>query len=301
MSFQTTSLDKNKRNLRCLKKRLRLIVSKIMIKMKQLSYFLLPLVLLIFACNSNENSETTTDTSSQVLTEFVHLTFEGALKAKKDIPVAMTLNKTGQSISGEMLYKKVGKPIDLIGNIDDAGTISLQETVDGEITGYYEGQIVDRIFTGLWKSADEKTSFDFSMNISDKDFNTFVKKDLDILKYTGLYEIKPKEGQDADYHYTFEIEQTGEDNIKFLFFGTRGKPSYNMGSLEGNAILKDKIATFNNDDMETCEFQLVFTDNGLTASYLNEKDDCLFGFRVYLQGNYVKTNSDKPVFKNKMR
>jgi hypothetical protein len=268
--------------------------------MKQLSYFLFPVILLLFACNSNEVAETTTDTSSQVLTEFIELTFEGALKAKKDIPVAMKLNKSGQKISGKMLYKKVGQPLNLVGTIDNAGTISLQESLDDEITGSYEGQIVDNIFTGLWKSTDEKTSFDFSLDISEKDFNTFVKKELDILKYTGLYEINPSENQDADYHYTFEIEQTSEDNIKFLFFGSRGKPSYNMGSIAGNAIFKDRTATFETTDYGDCGFQLIFTDNGLTASYLNEKDDCGFGFRVYLQGNYVKTNSDKPTFENKM-
>lgn len=268
--------------------------------MKQSIYLLFSITLLLFACgNSNENKETTS--SNEVLSEFIQLTFEGALKAKKDIPVAMELNKNGQNLSGQMLYKKVGQPIELNGTIDRAGTIFLKESIDEKITGSYEGQIIDNVFNGIWISGDGKTSFDFIMNVSDSDFNSFVKKKAEILKYTGLYEIKPSENQDADYHYTFEIEQTSEDNIKFLFFGTRGKPSYNMGSIDGKAILKNNIAVFENKEYSDCEFQLKFTDSGLEATYLNEKDDCGFGFRVYLQGDYVKTNSDKPTFENKMR
>ena len=222
------------------------------------------------------------------------------LKAKKDIPVAMTLNKNGQNLSGQMLYKKVGQPIELNGTIDDAGTISLKESIDDEITGYYEGQIIDNVFHGIWQSGDKKRSFDFSMNASDKDFNSFVKK-KEILKYTGLYEIKPAEGRDADYHYMFEVEQTGEDNIKFLFYGNRGKPSYNMGSIEGEAVLKAGIATFENNEYGDCAFQIKFRDDGLEALYLDDKNECGFGFGVYLEGDYKKTNSDKPKFENPMR
>ena len=271
--------------------------------MKQLIYFILPITLL-FACNSNENNdnESASASSSEVITEFIELTFEGSLKAKKDIPVAMKLNKAGRKVSGQMLYKKIGQPLNVTGTIDDAGTIKMQESIDDEITGSYEGQIVDNIFTGIWKSANKKTSFDFSLNISDNDFSTFVKeKEIDILKHTGFYEIKPSANQDADYHYTFEIERTSEDNIRFLFNGNRGKPSYNMGSLEGEAIFKDGTATFYSNNLETCGFQLVFSNDGLTASYLDNKDNCEFGFGVYLEGDYIKTNSDKPTFESPMK
>ena len=269
-------------------------------QMKLIAYFF-PIFLLISSCGSNESDETTRENSNQVLTEFTSLNFEGALKAKSDIPIAMTLNKTGQNIVGSMLYKKVGEPIKVIGTIDEAGTIQLQELIDDQVTGSYEGQIINRIFNGIWKSGNGKTSFDFALNTSSKDFSSFIKKKKDLFsQYTGLYEIKPSENQDADYHYLFEIEQTGEDNIKFLFYGSRGKPSYNMGSMEGNAVLKDKFAVYEDDD--NCKFKLTFSENGLKAEALNEEEyDCGFGFGVYFEGDYIKTNSDKPAFENYMR
>lgn len=269
--------------------------------MKQSTYLLLSIIpFLFFACNSSESGETTASSTSQTMTEFVQLAFEGALKAKSDIPVAMKLNKSGQNLHGQMLYKKIGKPIEVNGTIDDAGTISLKESIDDEITGYYEGQIVNNVFNGIWKSGDKKRSLDFSMNVSDNDFSSFVKKEK-ILEYTGLYEIKPEEGRDADYQYTFEIEHLSENNIKFLFYGNRGKPSYNMGSIEGEAVIKGNIATFENNEYGDCAFQLKFGNNGLEALYLDNKNECGFGFGVYLEGDYKKTSSDKPKFENPMR
>lgn len=243
----------------------------------------------------SDNVNNTLKNDIKGFTAFSKLIFEGDLKAKKPIPIVLEVMKTGNDLVGQMLYKKVGEPIPLTGTIDEAGTINLHENLNGSITGHYEGQIHDNVFNGLWTSGNKKSSFEYSLNISRKDFSSFIKaKD----NYTGLYEVKPDNAED-DFYFKFEVEKLNEKEIKVLFFGNIGKPSYNHGAVEGIAALNDDIATFRDGN---CAFQLKFIEEGLNVTYLEDADpsDCDMGARVYVSGEYKKTNSDKPAFENPM-
>jgi len=70
-------------------------------------------------------------------------------------PVFVSLNRTGDTLSGYYFYAKQGKPIDLRGTVE-SGAFAMDEssTVDGKKTGSFKGQLTETGWSGTWQSPD---------------------------------------------------------------------------------------------------------------------------------------------------
>ena len=89
-------------------------------------------------------------------------TFSGIIG--EDIEIEMKLSRKGNILSGTYIYKKYGKPINLLGIIDERGYFILNESVNGEDTGTFDGQfLVSGKLQGRWISPkNEKLPFNLA-------------------------------------------------------------------------------------------------------------------------------------------
>lgn len=74
----------------------------------------------------------------------------------------MHLVRDGERVTGEYAYTKVGRSIALVGMAAADGTLALQESVGGKITGRFSGKLAsDGVFSGTWTSADGQKELPF--------------------------------------------------------------------------------------------------------------------------------------------
>lgn len=75
--------------------------------------------------------------------------------------ITISLKQTGNIIYGFYHYDKNKIDIRLHGKVDKNGDIQLEEYGYFEITGYWNGKIIDRQFSGKWISGDNKRNISF--------------------------------------------------------------------------------------------------------------------------------------------
>ena len=71
-----------------------------------------------------------------------------------------------------------------------------------------------------------------------------------------------------------------------------------MGSLEGEIIFKDNIATYKTTiyDGGICQLTFELKDQKMIVEYIGKDVECGFGGGVYANGEYVKTSVEPPAF-----
>jgi hypothetical protein len=78
------------------------------------------------------------------------------------LKIEMKLVREGSKLSGSYFYERFGKDIALKGNIEQNGTIVLEEFVNGQKTGIFMGKCLsDPIIAGKWSKPGSTRSRDF--------------------------------------------------------------------------------------------------------------------------------------------
>jgi hypothetical protein len=89
-------------------------------------------------------------------------------------------------------------------------------------------------------------------------------------------------------------------NDSVYFFNldlNRGAPSYNMGWLSGEIIIKNNIGIFKSEDVDyPCALNFEFHPDSLLITYEKGQDDCGFGHGVFADYTYLRKSKDKPEF-----
>jgi hypothetical protein len=90
-----------------------------------------------------------------------------------------------------------------------------------------------------------------------------------------------------------------DSTILFYFQGNRGAPSYNMGQLYGRLkIINGKGLYFSSaqDSAKPCQFSCEFKSNQVLIKTLDDKDNCGFGYAVYIDGVYKRYTRNVPTY-----
>lgn len=217
--------------------------------------------------------------------------FEGTLNKK--IPVIITLTFDNDVVSGNVVYKKKGIPINLIGRRDADGTLFFTELLkDGHATGAYTVTLKDEIMNGSWYEVGKINGKELSVSLK-KVSETTVPK-MAIADVTGKYSYFY--GNDGGSGL-LEVQQIGKNKVAITFDCIRGGPSYNMATIDKNVIqLSGNQVVYSNTEYGKCKFKIIFLQNGANVEYVDDSYDCGFGNNATVSGNYVKINALKPKF-----
>ncbi len=163
--------------------------------------------------------------------------FTGSIGTSLDLQ--MKLVRTGDQISGSYFYQKVGKRIDLRGNVDKDGNLTLEEfDPTGKQTGLFKGiwkvEAADGLITlaGNWskppseKGSDKKTAFSLHEQP---------------ISFTGDAELVSKQIKESNKKLMYEIsaqypQLTGGNNPNFEKFNQTVR-----------ALVTKKVAGFKKD------------------------------------------------------
>lgn len=84
-----------------------------------------------------------------------------------------------------------------------------------------------------------------------------------------------------------------ENSALFHLYVSRGAPSYNSGRLFGELKIEDNIGTYVANDLN-CLLKFEFNPNQLIVSYGDGSEDCGFGYNVYADNTYSRTDKSVP-------
>lgn len=106
--------------------------------------------------------------------------FDGVIS--RNIQIEMALTRRGDRLEGEYMYKKIGRPIKLVGRIDPEGRADLNEfDPDGKHTGRFSGRLGSGGFSGQWSTPEGNKRLPFKLSpviLTQYDAETAKEHDL---------------------------------------------------------------------------------------------------------------------------
>lgn len=85
------------------------------------------------------------------------------------------------------------------------------------------------------------------------------------------------------------------EGTRFQLQISRGRPTGNMGFLEGRLTVEDGRATYRNQD-GTCAIAFAFTRRSVVLKTIGDDGGCSFGNHVHADGTYRRISRKKPKF-----
>jgi uncharacterized protein DUF3298/peptidoglycan-N-acetylmuramic acid deacetylase PdaC-like protein len=163
--------------------------------------------------------------------------FKGSIGSSLDLQ--MKLVRTGDSLSGSYFYQKIGTRIDLRGNVDQNGTLTLEEfDKGGKQTGVFKGiwqvDAKDGLITlaGNWsKPPDEKGS----------DKKTAFSLHEEPIGFTGDVELVSKQIKENDKKLMFEVD------AQYPQLNGGNNPNFEKFNQTARALVTKKVAGFKKD------------------------------------------------------
>ena len=239
------------------------------------------------ACNqiptdSEKAIEQSNQESPNVHLDFVK-TFEGQINNKHDIVLKITSN-SGQ-IAGNYFYKTVGKDIQVKGDLDNQGKITLNEyDSKGNQTGLFSGKMLNNSkIEGNWSKPNGDKAMLFALIESNSQYES-SKKQINDDKYKSISGQYDFEYNSAGVSYaSVKIEYS--ENNKFTFEISTAHESGCDGEVSGTATIDDSgIGKFSGDGCKLLTFK--FTSTKLKI----DETECDFhGMRCGFSGEYLKT------------
>jgi hypothetical protein len=215
--------------------------------------------------------------------------FEGTINGK--IQVILTLNFDENVVFGNVVYKKKGLPITVIGSMTEGNYFLNELMPDGSVTGVYSATPNGDNLTGTW----------FPATTNGKELTLKLKKTAEqnvqqkaIFDVTGTYGYQfGKAGASGD----LRVQQIGKDKIAVSFLCVTSSPAYNQAILNKTMLkLVGNKAIYSSAEFGNCKFVITFFENGAEIDYLENGYECGFGHNASTAGNYFKTNSNVPKF-----
>lgn len=124
------------------------------------------------------------------------------------------------------------------------------------------------------------------------------KKYPKTLTYSGSYSFGTSAEKGRVGYLTVYPET--DSTILFYFESNRGAPSYSMGQLYGRLkmLLDGRWIYFSSpqDSLRSCEFSCEFKTNEVLIKTLSDKDNCGFGYGVYVDGVYRRYSRKVPTY-----
>lgn len=215
--------------------------------------------------------------------------FDGNINGK--IPISLTLNFDGGTVFGNVIYKKKGIPISVIGS-QSKNTLFFHELMpDGQVTGIYSAELKGDKITGTW-NAIKANAKDLSLSLSKTQEQSLPRKTLKSV--TGTY--KYSFGDDGGAGEML-VQQIGSDKVAISFNNVTSAPAYNMATIDKTVIkYTNNQAIYSNQEYGKCKFKITFLENGARVDFMENAYDCGFGHNASTEGNYIRVNSSVPKF-----
>lgn len=198
--------------------------------------------------------------------------FEGAIAGKHPIIMNIIYWDDGE-ISGWYYYERVGRRIELRGDVDEYNRFEIKEYVEGEHTGVFTGQFAGAArLEGLWIDPANKKEMSFSVSA--------VKNGPDEQGWTGDWYLN-----DAWDGGRLIIGNVGRDSFDFALFVLR---TGHLGQVTGTAAYKGATATFDDHLYFETSCRLTFEHGGNFVQITQQSSAmaCGFGMRAYADGRF---------------
>jgi hypothetical protein len=217
--------------------------------------------------------------------------FEGKIQNK--IPISLSLTFDNNVVYGNIIYRKKGIPIRIIGRLDKNGALFLNELMpNGLCMGIFSVMLKENKIEGDWFTGDNEKRKEYKVSLIKTSETTIFETPL--IEVTGTYK----------YHYDNEgpsgnlgVQQIGKNKIAVAIDCIRGKPSYNMAQIDKTILeFTHNQAIYYNTEFGKCKFKITFLKNGVNVQYVDDAYDCGFGNAATVTGNFIKINSKKPKF-----
>lgn len=131
--------------------------------------------------------------------------------------------------------------------------------------------------------------------------------------FTSHLQVKPRYPKTSVYAGSYSFGTNAEkgrvgsltvypetdSTILFYFESNRGAPSYSMGQLYGRLKMTNgKGFYFSNpqDSLTSCQFSCEFQTAQAVIKTLHDKDNCGFGYGVYVDGLYQRYSRTVPIY-----
>lgn len=205
------------------------------------------------------------------------------------IPVSVWYTMKDNAISGEIVYKKTGKPIQLRGFINHQGDYEISEfQPSGNITGVITGKSKNNEFTGSWHAPGSEQFLSIKLKPIGTVGTTLAKIDPTITttNYAGTYVYESKDGLSG----LLKIKKTsnGQYMLEILNSTTVGQ-AINDATIEETPItITNGQATYESADFEQCKFKIRFFTDFVVVNYIDNKADCGFGRGTTVEGVYLR-------------
>lgn len=270
----------------------------------------LSLLIILTSCNSTHETTSGTDSISTVENKKIAdheiaspitikgtSTWEGTINNKIHVSVSLTIDDV--VVYGNVIYKKSGKPIMLLGYKDGKNNITLHEYYhSGDITGVYFGTIDnDSSITGTWYSGKydlerEEKSKNFALKLESVETTSVDLNDENI---TGSYEFRY--GGDNGASGSIDVG-VRDDSVVCSFACVGHGPGFNIAQTMVAAKLVDNhfVTEYMEGEEGLCKFEVFFMPGGAFVRHFKNGYDCGFGYNATLHGIYYKVNDSMPDF-----
>jgi hypothetical protein len=203
------------------------------------------------------------------------------------IEASLELYQADDVIRGTITYKKSGKPILVLGNAGENGTIFLREFLpDGKISGGMSGELDDKKFSGSWYGNDKDLKLEMNVTNQMED----VEWPFDVSgSVAGEYAYHyPEESTgDPGAAGTLKVKQSG-NKITFSFDCVNGPPAYSIATVEDTeAVLDGNRVDVKLSGLD-CAFSIQFFKGFAIVHQKNGYIQCEFGNGAGIEGQYVK-------------
>jgi hypothetical protein len=123
------------------------------------------------------------------------------------------------------------------------------------------------------------------------------KSTQEILQYGGIYSFGNSDKTSETAQGTVYIYPETDSTFLFYLYVNKGAPSYNSGSLDGRAMIKDNNGIYSAKfeyAENACTLYFEFKDNTVTVQ--EDDSDCGFGHNVYADGTFLQKSAEIPEY-----
>lgn len=127
--------------------------------------------------------------------------------------------------------------------------------------------------------------------------NSNKLKQLQTTKYAGKYSFGDHEKKGS--FGSVLVFPESDSTILFVIIVSRGAPSYNSGELFKRMKINNGVGSYYSKyeyQEKGCNFQFTFEKEKLTVIAIDECYECGFGYGVFVDNFYLKTDNNIPEF-----
>lgn len=207
-------------------------------------------------------------------------------------PVSLTLTIADNLAYGTLLYTRSGIAIQVVGTLHGSTLLMHEFDKKGNVMGIYSGKQTSQAFLGMWNSplaTGREMPFALTSGAATKTQQLPKLADL-----TGTYEFNfgPKASS-----ATLSVQQLDDHNIWVAMQGGTGEPARRLTIIDRTTLrLSGNQAIYTSAGKDQCAIKLTFFNQGVCIDFLNGSPTPGLGDTATLTGNYVRTNSQTPLF-----